>query len=219
MPVTPTYPGIYIEELPSNARTITAAPTSIAVFVGYTHPFKTKPENFNKAIQIFNFTEYEREFGGLYTSSVIRNDVAYAINEFFLNGGSVAYVVGLNAQYRDDNGAVIASGSVTLPNGISIIVPPSATIGAGLTGIVFTALEPTDQTSLQVTLRPSTSNSSADIVISYGSRVETYRGVTLDANDANFIEKRLGTIAEPISSLVTVAPASGDYELTFTAAN
>jgi len=40
MPVTPTYPGLYIEELPSSAHTITPAPTSIAAFVGYTHPFK-----------------------------------------------------------------------------------------------------------------------------------------------------------------------------------
>jgi uncharacterized protein len=50
MPVTPTYPGIYIQELPSSARTITAAPTSITVFVGYTHPFKTK--NYDKAVNL-----------------------------------------------------------------------------------------------------------------------------------------------------------------------
>ncbi|MCC6364384.1 MAG: phage tail sheath family protein, partial [Bryobacterales bacterium] len=65
MPITPTYPGLYIEELASNARTITAAPTSIAVFAGYTHP---KTKNFRKAVQLFSFTEYEREFGGLYAS-------------------------------------------------------------------------------------------------------------------------------------------------------
>ena len=41
MPVTPTYPGVYIEELPSSTHTITAAPTSVTVFIGYTHPFKT----------------------------------------------------------------------------------------------------------------------------------------------------------------------------------
>ena len=28
MPVTPTYPGIYIEEILSNSHTITAAPTA-----------------------------------------------------------------------------------------------------------------------------------------------------------------------------------------------
>ena len=31
MPVQTSYPGIYIEELPSSAHTITAAPTSITV--------------------------------------------------------------------------------------------------------------------------------------------------------------------------------------------
>ena len=30
MPVTPTYPGVYIEELPSGVRTITGVATSIA---------------------------------------------------------------------------------------------------------------------------------------------------------------------------------------------
>ena len=47
MPITTTYPGIYIEELPSNSHPITAAPTSVTVFVGYTHPFKTDPANWN----------------------------------------------------------------------------------------------------------------------------------------------------------------------------
>ena len=40
MPITPTYPGIYIEELPSTSHTILAAPTWITAFVGYTHPEK-----------------------------------------------------------------------------------------------------------------------------------------------------------------------------------
>jgi uncharacterized protein len=206
MPVNPTYPGIYIEELPSNARTITAAPTSIAVFVGYTHPFKTK--NFNKAVQIFNFTEYEREFGGLYSSGILSADVAYAVNEFFLNGGSVAYIVGLQARYRDGSGADLGE-----------IVAATTTVGAGTTGIVFTALEPTDPIRLQVTVRPNSTGDRADIIVSYGSRAETYRGVTLNPSDENFIEKRLGTADTQLSSLVTVAPASGGYGATFVAAD
>ena len=105
MPVTTSYPGIYIEELPSNDHSITPAPTSITVFVGYTHPFKTV--EFGKARQIFNFTDYERWFGGLYASSEVQNQVAYAVNQFFLNGGSNAWVVGLKPKYRDNNGAVL----------------------------------------------------------------------------------------------------------------
>lgn len=212
MPVNPTYPGIYIEELPSNARTITAAPTSITVFVGYTHPFKTR--NFRQAVRIGNYTDYEREFGGLYSSGLVDNQVAYAVNQFFLNGGSDAYVVGLEALYRDGAGAAVGGGTIT---------PPSATIG----GVVFTALEPTDRVSMTVTvnnLRPSpgsAQNDMADIIIAYGTRVETFRGVSINtgaANAVNFIEERIGTAADPASTLVTIAPNGANYGATFTAA-
>ena len=34
MPITPTYPGVYIEEVPSGVRTITGVATSITAFIG-----------------------------------------------------------------------------------------------------------------------------------------------------------------------------------------
>jgi hypothetical protein len=34
MPTTPTYPRVYIDELPSTVRTIIGVPASIAAFVG-----------------------------------------------------------------------------------------------------------------------------------------------------------------------------------------
>src|SRR5688572_4000713 len=106
MPVAVSYPGLYLEELPSSARSIVAAPTSIAVFVGYTHPFKTKA--FGQPVRIFAFSDFERDFGGVYLSGVIDASVAHAINQFFLNGGSDAYVVGLKPQYQIQGGGVQA---------------------------------------------------------------------------------------------------------------
>ena len=35
MPVRPTYPGVYIEEIPSGVRTIVGVSTSVTVFIGY----------------------------------------------------------------------------------------------------------------------------------------------------------------------------------------
>src|SRR5579871_6476306 len=99
MPVTPTYPGIYIEELPNSTHTITAAATSIAVFVGYTHPFKTLPANWGKPIELFSFADYQRQFGGFFTSDFLPDNVALAVNQFFLNGGTDAFVIGLQASY------------------------------------------------------------------------------------------------------------------------
>ncbi len=190
MPVTPTYPGIYIEELPSSSRTITAAPTSITVFIGYTHPFKTKSTNFKKAVQIFNFTDYENEFGGLYRSGLVRADVADAVNQFFLNGGSVAYVIGLPS---------------------SAISASNQTVG----GINFTPRELTDQILMKVTISNVKNGDTADVVITYGSRSETYRGVSINASSDDYVEKRInGAVGKPVSSLVTVAAPVGGYTFT-----
>src|ERR1700682_3905569 len=69
MPVTTSYPGIYIQELPSSSHSITAAPTNIAVFIGYTHPLKTLKENWGKPVEIFGFMDYRRGFGGFLRSA------------------------------------------------------------------------------------------------------------------------------------------------------
>src|SRR5207245_6293396 len=114
-------PGLYIVELPSNAHTIQAAPKSIAVFFGYTHTVKIR--HFNVAVEVDSFTEYERQFGGLYASGVVDAHVAYSINEFFLSGGVQAYVVGLEPSDRDQNGnnlgQVAQSATTTTDTGIT----------------------------------------------------------------------------------------------------
>ena len=84
MPVNPTYPGVYVEELSSGVRTVTGVSTSIAAFVDF---FKKGP--MNKAVQLLSLSDFEREFGGLDT----RSEASYAIQQFFLNGGQEAWVV------------------------------------------------------------------------------------------------------------------------------
>jgi hypothetical protein len=212
MPITPTYPGIYIEEILSNSHTITAAPTSVTVFVGYTHPFKTQPQNYGKAIEIFSFTDYEREFGGLFDVDWLTDDVGRAVFQFFANGGSDAWVVALLPSFHS------LVGSPTLP-----VTPPSLTIGTAGSGIVFTGREPVDghhPLTVSITNLKATTGTApldlADITVGYGSRAETFRRVTLNpsppAADANnTLERRIGTVASPVSSLVTVAPPGGGY--------
>lgn len=65
-------------------RPIEARATSVAAFVGY---FPKGPEN--DAIRVRQFTDVERTFGGLHPNSA----TGYALYQFFLNGGSVAFVV------------------------------------------------------------------------------------------------------------------------------
>ncbi len=177
MGITPSYPGIYIQELPSSAHTITAAPTSVTVFVGYTHPFQTV--KFGAPTELFSFSDYERLFGGTYQSDLIDCNVANAVNQFFLNGGSDAFVVGIKpAQYTDNQGDansknITAKGAVT-----------AATLefGANPNGIVFTALEPVDSVPMTVTIsNPQTSQVPVSVPITKITEAGAVATVTLGA--------------------------------------
>jgi phage tail sheath protein FI len=78
MPVAVSYPGVYIQELPSGVRTITGVATSIAAFVDF---FAAGPLGSSNAVQTFSFADFARQFGGLDT----RSEASYAIQQFFLN--------------------------------------------------------------------------------------------------------------------------------------
>jgi phage tail sheath protein FI len=84
MPVTPTYPGVYIEEIPSGVRTITGVATSITAFIG-----RVARGPADKAVRIQSFADYTRVFGGLWSEST----VSYAVQHFFLHGGADTYIV------------------------------------------------------------------------------------------------------------------------------
>jgi phage tail sheath protein FI len=84
MPVRPTFPGVYIEEIPSGVRTITGVATSTGAFIG-----TFQQGLLNEAVHIFSMSDFEREFGGLSAD----NQTSYAVQQFFLNGGTEAWVV------------------------------------------------------------------------------------------------------------------------------
>lgn len=90
MPATLTYPGVYVEEIPSGVRTITGVATSITAFIGRASRGPT-----NDPVTINNFGDFERQFGGL----GINYPMSYAVRDFFLNGGSQSLIVRL---YRSD---------------------------------------------------------------------------------------------------------------------
>lgn len=87
MPVTPTYPGVYIEEIPSGVRTITGVATSITAFVG-----RAQRGPVNEPVTINSYTDFERVFGGLWLESTLGS----AVRSFYMNGGSQAIIVRLH---------------------------------------------------------------------------------------------------------------------------
>ncbi len=93
MPVTPTYPGVYIEEIPSGVRTIVGVATSITAFVG-----RAIRGPVNEAVTINSFGDFERRFGGL----GVNYPMSYALRDFYQNGGSQAIIVRLYKPFFKD---------------------------------------------------------------------------------------------------------------------
>src|SRR3954466_11656259 len=83
MPVQISYPGVYVEEIRGGVRTIEGVPTSITAFVG-----KAVRGPVGEPRTITSLKEFEDRFGGLHHEFPI----GYAVNDFFLNGGSTAII-------------------------------------------------------------------------------------------------------------------------------
>ena len=85
---------------PADARVITGVGTSEAAFVDY---FAAGP--LNEATRTRSFVEFESVFGGLDP----RSESSYAIQQYFLNGGSVAWVVRVAASHEPNSPEWIVS--------------------------------------------------------------------------------------------------------------
>src|SRR6266566_2651081 len=103
MPSALTYPGVYVEEIPSGVRTITGVATSITAFIGRAQRGTT-----DIATIINSFADFERIFGGLWASS----SLGFAVRDFFLNGGSQAIVIRLYKAAPAPGGGAPAPASV-----------------------------------------------------------------------------------------------------------
>src|SRR3569623_1542202 len=115
MPVTLSYPGVYIEELPSGVRTITGVATSITAFIG-----RALRGPANEPVRVQSFGEFERVFGGLWRDS----SLSYAVQQFFQNGGTDALIV------RVHNGA--AAATLTLAAGFNLVAASPGKWGENL---------------------------------------------------------------------------------------
>ena len=84
MPVTPTYPGVYVQEVPSGVRTIVGVSTSIGMFIGMAR----KGPMF-KPVRCVNYSAFVNAF----SDDSAAGSLATYVKLFFLNGGTDCYVM------------------------------------------------------------------------------------------------------------------------------
>jgi len=133
MPSALTYPGVYVEEIPSGVRTITGVATSIAAFVG-----SARRGPVNTPVTIASFGDFERIFGGLWMPSTM----GYAVRDFYLNGGTQAIIVRLSSG---------TPATITIPGGLTLVAKSPGLWGEGLR--VRITHNPSDTTLYNITVR------------------------------------------------------------------
>jgi phage tail sheath protein FI len=84
MPVVTTYPGVYIEEVPSGVRTIAGVSTSIAMFIG-----RTASGPMDTPTRCLSYEEFKRAF----SDDLEQSELPRAVKLFFDNGGSQCFVM------------------------------------------------------------------------------------------------------------------------------
>jgi phage tail sheath protein FI len=189
MPTPLTYPGVYIEELPSGVRTIAGVATSIAAFVG-----RAWRGPVDLPVTLYSFADYERQFGGLWRDSTM----SYAVQQFFQNGGSQAIVVRV-ATRSGASMAKAATFKLTNNEVFGAANPGSWGLNLKLT-VDRNVKDTTDVSLFNLTIfdDPDTKNDSAKQGGS-GQR-EMFRNVSVDPASPRFIT----TVLEQQSTLLRV---------------
>ena len=134
MPVTPTYPGVYIEEVPSGVRTITGVATAITAFIG-----RAPRGPVNDPTRVQNFGDYTRAFGGLSLDSTM----SFAVQQFFNNGGTNAVIVRVYEPSAGETGigSVVLAADVRARGTLTLTAQPTVgdTMTIGSTVYTFRA--------------------------------------------------------------------------------
>jgi phage tail sheath protein FI len=183
VPAALTYPGVYVEEIPSGVRAITGVATSITAFVGYTR--KGEPD---KAVPISSFAEFERLYGGLDRNS----PVSYAVNQFYANGGTQALIVRVAASTQTANWELHDATPVPVLD-ISASSPGAFGNNIRLSVDSANSSNPDGNFNLMVLQIPD------------AQVVETHRNLNLNSNSSGFA----ASVVNNASSLIRVTRKSG----------
>ncbi len=181
MPVTPTYPGVYIEEIPSGVRTLTGVATSITAFAGWA------PRGpIDRAQLVLNWQDYQRQFGSLHKDSYL----GYAVNQFFANGGSQAYIIRLV-------GSGNLAATVTINSKLKVDGKNPGVWAEAYT--IQTTLSPFDSTRFSLTVVETAS----------GAAVEKFVNLSMSEDDPRFAPSLISDQSEIVNAS-KVSAASND---------
>jgi uncharacterized protein len=220
MPAALTYPGVYVEEIPSSVHTIVGVATSITAFVG-----RAERGPVNVATTINSFGDFQKQFGGLWEES----SLGFAVNDFYLNGGSQAIIVRL---YNADPGNAQANPPVPAPATKATLTVGNINFVAANEGLWGLSLRATvDQNNIPADVATSMGLATTDlfnltVVDESTNTTEKYMNLTVK-NSSNRVDNVLAELSsllycngtpDPTKAIVTGQDHLGGLETTLATA-
>jgi phage tail sheath protein FI len=194
MPVAVSYPGVYVQEVPSGVRTIVGVGTSTGMFVG-----RARKGELYRPVRCFSIEDFERAF----TTQFAGSDMARAVRLFFQNGGTQCYA----ARIADEaNGAsTLAAAAVSLNTeggaaALTVTARSPGTFGNDIrVEVDYNTTRPEATFNLEV-FRWTKNSSGADVK----ADVETYLGLSMNNTHPRYAVD----VVEAGSKLVRLADVS-----------
>jgi len=177
----PTYtaPGVYVEEVVSSQKVLSAAPTAVAAFVGFTETFPTDDVNDPQGMAprlVTSWSQFEAMYGGFAAGCML----PISVYGYFANGGSLAYICRVPNSEPAGAPATLALPASDRALGLPVAVEsvePDANIAIAVS---------TDDTGDSDSEGPSTFTLT---VLEGGEAVETFSGLSFDKGDSNVATK------------------------------
>lgn len=182
-------PGVYVEEFDSGAVPMNSVSTSTAGFIGVTE----KGPNKGVPVLVTSYANFTRIFGGNLSENEFGEYrfLSYAVNQFFINGGSRCYikrVVPSDAMYahnvEDDDVTPIviyAKNPGAWGNKITLTVTPSSKTKTQIFEIINTNI------GNRYRVKNASAFNIGDIVVLDDNGTRTYNKITsIDGNNITF---------------------------------
>ena len=185
-----SYPGVYVQEVPSGSHTITGVATSIGAFVG-----RSKDGLVNTPSLVLGFTDYVRRF----SDDISQGEMTDQVRQFFLNGGQQAYIV------RVGQGILNASRVLTAPSGTTLTLRALSGGANGNNIRVIVDYDTADpERTFNLTAFRELTDASGNTTT---ANQEIHQNLSMDARSPQFVETVLAQNSSLISGSVTLGTA------------
>ncbi len=193
MPITPTYPGVYVQEVPSGVRTIVGVSTSTTLFIG-----SCKDGPMDTPVQCLSYTEFVKNF----SEDTSVSDLPRYVKLYFLNGGTTAWVMRIANLAQKSSVQLKAEGG---GDSLSLTAKNAGAIGDTIRlSVNYDSDQPESTFNMEI-FRWTTNNGGTPTK----SATETWRNLSMNPGSALYAPTFLTQNSSLVDAAVGVAPAAG----------